>query len=459
MAECSLARGMKNLVLKFSAGALASAFFLSPAFAQMSNPGFESGFEGWDVGGAEGAVALSGEGKTGEHSAKLTAETGLIKQVVSLEPGHHYQLSTQLRGSVLLGVKTNGRLYFDRLKNKRKWSAATLNFNSGQSTTATVFVSYNGKTGRLDDFDLKDKGIQGDQKLSHFVLSKTSGGTGLSPTLPPSENFDLSNWYLSIPVDEDKNGKSDSIYEAALTAGFEDKRFFYTGQDGGMVFRATVSGAKTSKNTSYTRSELREMLRAGDTSVSTSKPGLNNWVIASASDAAKAKAGAVGGTLGATLMVDHVTTTGVSNEVGRVIIGQIHGWKNEPIRLYYRRLPGHEKGSIYFAHERQGAEGKKIKDNYYDLIGSRASNASDPTNGISLGEKFSYRIEVTGTILTVSILQDGQLRAEKALDIRESGYEIDKEYLYFKAGVYIQDKTGEPDDYAQATFYALDVKH
>jgi poly(beta-D-mannuronate) lyase len=34
------------------------------------------------------------------------------------------------------------------------------------------------------------------------------------------------------------------------------------------------------------------------------------------------------------------------------MIGQIHASNDEPIRLYYLKLPNHEKGFIYFAHER-----------------------------------------------------------------------------------------------------------
>ena len=49
--------------------------------------------------------------------------------------------------------------------------------------------------------------------------------------------------------------------------------------------------------------------------------------------------------------MDHVTTTGEPGQVGRVIIGQIHANDDEPIRLYYRKLPHHSKGSVYFAHE------------------------------------------------------------------------------------------------------------
>lgn len=445
--------------MRISGWILAATLMAAPAAAQISNPGFETGFDGWSVGGDASAVALSDEAKSGNHAAKLSAKTGLVKQVVRLEPGRYYELTVQLRGSALIGVKTDGRLYFYRPESKKKWKSATLKFQSGQASSATIFASHNSKTARLDDFVLTDKGPQNDQALSHFVLSKTSGGTGLSPTLPPSENFDLSTWCLSIPYDGNKDGKADSIYEAALSNGYEDDRYFYTGSDGGMVFRAPISGVKTSSNTKYTRTELREMMRAGDTAIPTAKPGLNNWVIGSASNAAKSAAGSVGGTLDATLSVDHVTTTGDANDLGRVIIGQIHGWKNEPIRLYYRLLPGHKRGSLYFAHERQSALAKKYPDDYYDLIGSRSSNADEPADGLTLGEKFSYRIDLTGNDLSVAIIQGGQIRAERALDIGKSGYDIDEEYLYFKAGVYNQNSTGRTDDYVQATFYALEISH
>lgn len=40
-----------------------------------------------------------------------------------------------------------------------------------------------------------------------------------------------------------------------------------------------------------------------------------------------------------------------------------------------------------------------------------------------------------------------------------SGYDIVNEYMYFKAGVYNQNNTGEGKDYVQATFYKIDNTH
>ena len=43
----------------------------------------------------------------------------------------------------------------------------------------------------------------------------------LDPSAPPSDNFDLSRWYLSIQTDDNGDGKADSIKEDELNAGFE----------------------------------------------------------------------------------------------------------------------------------------------------------------------------------------------------------------------------------------------
>lgn len=288
----------------------------------------------------------------------------------------------------------------------------------------------------------------------------TGGGSNpppsgnLDPNLPPSGNFDLSRWYLSVPTDTDNSGTADSIKENELNSGYEDSNYFYTGSDGGMVFVCPIDGYKTSTNTSYTRTELREMLRAGDTSISTKGVNENNWVFGSAPLSDREAAGGVDGNMQATLAVNHVTTTGSSSQVGRVIIGQIHANSDEPLRLYYRKLPGNSKGSIYFAHEPNGGS-----DSWHNLIGSRSSSASDPTDGIALGEVFSYEIDVTYNTLTITIYRDGKSPVSKSVDMSNSGYSDGGQYMYFKAGVYNQNNTGTGSDYVKATFYSLVHTH
>lgn len=284
---------------------------------------------------------------------------------------------------------------------------------------------------------------------------------GLDSSKAPSDNFDLLDWYLSIPVDKG-DGYATSIKEAELSASYEDE-FFYTGADGGMVFYTTVKGVKTSENTKYVRTELREMLRRGDTSKSTSGTD-NNWAFSSIPSDDQAAFGGIDGHLHATLAVNHVTTTTSKvAKVGRIVIGQIHAQNNEPIRLYYHKLPGNSKGAIYFAHEASKASGGA--ETWYNLLGAMVSSegglneTADPSDGIALDEHFSYEIDVVGDSLTVIISQNGAELAKQIVDMADSGYDVSDNYMYFKAGIYLQDNTSDDDDYAQATFYQLVNKH
>lgn len=290
------------------------------------------------------------------------------------------------------------------------------------------------------------------QQLAQGVL--LGDLSSLDPSKKPSENFDLKSWYLTLPTDLNEDKKADIIYESPLSAGFELKPLFYTATDGGMVFACPNKGAKTSKNTKYARTELREMLRRGNTRIKTKGITENNWVFSSAHGSVKRKAGAVEGSLEATLAVNRVSVTGEDKKVGRVIIGQIHATDDEPIRLYYRKLPNNEHGAVYFAHEINGAD-----DVWVNLIGSRSHTLANPVDGIKLNEKFSYKITVQNDVLFVTLIREGKKNITKQFDMRNSGYSKNNQYMYFKAGVYNQNNSGNDRDYVQATFYHLENQH
>ncbi|WP_083191778.1 polysaccharide lyase family 7 protein [Formosa haliotis] len=271
----------------------------------------------------------------------------------------------------------------------------------------------------------------------------------------PAENFDLSTWNLSIPVDKG-NGTARTITVAELNRNYENSSYFYSAEDSGMVFKCPVEGVKTSENTSYTRVELREMLRGTNTSIPTQGVTKNNWVFGTAPEADIKAAHGFDGEMRATLAVNHVTTTGNSSQVGRVIVGQIHANDDEPVRIYYRKLKNNTLGSIYFAHEPTDGNGSE---QWHEMIGSRSNSASNPADGIALDEKFSYTIHVEGDALTVTISREGKADVVKTVDMKNSGYNVGGQYMYFKAGVYNQNNTGDADDYVQATFYALEKSH
>lgn len=233
-----------------------------------------------------------------------------------------------------------------------------------------------------------------------------------------------------------------------------------------MVFKNYPKGAGTTTNSTYSRVELREMLRGTNDDISTQGINGNNWVFSSSSSSNQSLAGGVDGVMEATLVVNRVTTTSEStSQLGRVIIGQIHASDNEPIRLYYHKQPGHSKGAIYFAHDpNDGNEvfENLLGDDYVEETGSGAGDytgASSPSDGIELGEFFSYKIEVVGNTLYVYIYNEsGSTLASTTFDMSDSGLEDD--YMYFKAGLYSANKSvTSSTDYEQVTFYRLETSH
>ena len=227
-----------------------------------------------------------------------------------------------------------------------------------------------------------------------------------------------------------------------INNNYKNNDYFYTGDDGGMVFKCPVDGFTTSANTVYTRVELREMLRGTDTSISTQGVNGNNWVFGTAPASDVNAAAGYDGEMNATLAINHVTTTGIDSHIGRVIIGQIHANDDEPVRIYYRKLQNNTLGSIYFAHEPTDGNGAE---QWYEMIGSRSSSASNPSDGIALDEKFSYTIKVVGDILTVTIIREGKPDVVETVNMVNSGFNVGGQYMYFKAGVYHLNNTG--DDY------------
>ena len=376
-----------------------------------------------------------------------------------------------------LEASVDGKEYKEIVARKKS-SGATLELEKHDfSALPAQFIKLVGNGNESNDWNsivevvAKGCGVPVEKPAAAVVTERKGTGIfGLHTDRPPSENFDLSGWYVTTPADDNGDGKSDSVYENELAAGWTDSRFFYTDPaTGGMVFRSTPAGAKTSKNTKYTRTELRGMLRKGNESIATrlegGVPNKNNWVFSSAPKSAQLQAGGVDGVLKATLAVNQVTRLGKAYQVGRVIIGQIHGKDDEPIRLYYRKLPKNKFGSIYFAHE--PATGKE---KWIEIIGGRSDRLANPADGIAIDELFSYEIEVKGKpegdkiipMLHVKIIRDdGSEVSAEPYDMRASGFNVENEFMFFKAGAYSQNNTSpEPEtDFDKVIYYKLDYSH
>ncbi len=332
-----------------------------------------------------------------------------------------------------------------------------------KSITETTFTLSDLLSNSEYEWQLKSEcndGLGSDYKeaASSFITEQGPiPGGSLDPNKYPAENFDLSQWKITL-------SSGDDYSVSKLNDNFEYDNQFYTTTDGGMVFKNYPKGAGTTTNSTYSRVELREMLRGTNEDIDTKGINKNNWVFSSSSSTNQSKSGGVGGKLTATLAVNRVTTTSDSdNQLGRIVIGQIHASDNEPIRLYYKKMPGDSKGAIYFVHEDSKsveAAVNIIGDYAIETKGDSAGDytgASQPSNGIPLGEVFSYKIEVIGTMLYVDIYRDsGNFSGE--YDMKDSGYADD--WMYFKAGLYSQNKTVQSSsDYEQVTFYALENTH
>jgi len=363
---------------------------------------------------------------SGVQNVSITAD---VEGVGNLDAPDYIEMAYRINGG---SINRFGRRNNDL-------SRTTVNIDNLSGSQLQVLAFF--KTSASDEhYYLHDVVVEG---------SGSGGGQpppsgGLDPNLPPGLNFNLSQWKITLPDGNDRNVEW-------LVSGNQSSNEFYTDSaSGGMVFRAPNFGSSTT-NSSFVRSELREMLRGTDTHISTRGINGNNWVTSAASSSNQNNAGGVDGVLFATLKVDHVSTSGNSSKLGRVVVGQIHGSNDEPLKLFYRKLPDNEKGAVYFTYEEW--QGPDIK---YPLIGSWSSSASNPSDGISLGEVWSYMVETMGRELTVSVIkQDGTVFSRTIT--MESDYNND--WMYFKAGVYNQNNTGSQNDYVQATFFESSHTH
>ena len=162
----------------------------------------------------------------------------------------------------------------------------------------------------------------------------------------------------------------------------EHKRFFYAASDeSDWVVYKTPNGGVTSPNSHNTRTELGQKAR---------------WTPH------------VGGKLTGTLKVMHVSTSGDARVASSysVVVGQIHsadGHKNEPLKIFYKKFPGHTKGSVFWNYEINTEGDNSGRWDYstavwgYDFstIGSGPDTyPPEPEDGIALGEEFSYEVNV-----------------------------------------------------------------
>ena len=241
---------------------------------------------------------------------------------------------------------------------------------------------------------------------------------------------------------------------------FEHKDFFYTANDGNdwVVYKAPNAGV-TSPNSNNTRAELGQK---------------KEWTPET------------GGHLTGTLKVMHVSTSGDARVAASysVVIGQIHsgeGHENEPLKIFYKKFPGHSKGSVFWNYEINTEGDNSGRWDYstavwgYDMsvIGNSPTTwPEEPIDGIALGEEFSYKVNVHEGIMYLSFKSEGHETKTFTKSLLVSEYQNDSdipqqvldlysaigrdgterasayagELQYFKQGAYNQTNGKDPAD-------------
>jgi hypothetical protein len=251
-------------------------------------------------------------------------------------------------------------------------------------------------------------GSSGGSSGGVYADASTPDAGGLDPYVAPGGNFDLSLWELQEPVGS--AGSPTTIPPAQLQgpAGFHDTYFFTDPTDGSMTFWDPENGVTTA-NSSYPRSELREMTASGAAA---------NWPSSGTH------------TLSATLKVTEVPD--------HVAVGQIHLGTGTPsstkplLELYF-----YATGDIELGIEQTPAGGNEV---------------NHPVGHVPLGTKWSYVIGLSGS--TISLAIDGG--APQTFTMSST---FDQEGMYFKAGDYDQSVGSSATVGAKVQFYSLEVFH
>ncbi|MEL6446592.1 MAG: polysaccharide lyase family 7 protein [Pseudomonadota bacterium] len=290
----------------------------------------------------------------------------------------------------------------------------------------------------------------------------------------PSDVFNLKFWKLTLPLDANADGKVDEVGVRSLQ-DFEHTEFFYLDSDQNLVFVAP-NKAQTTSGSTNTRSELRQMLRGKNTRIGTHDPK-NNFSLRAHSN--YRNFADVGGQLEATLKVLHVARN--ARHEGKkpaysVVVGQIHadkdqdvinrgkgfGWGNEPIKIYYKKWPGHDTGSVFWTYERNlERDNPDRTDIAYPVWGHTWENPDDPgSDGIALGQWFNYNINVYRNVMyltfrtadpartvTYEIDLSNNVDANGRVDEKDHPQGYSGDALYFKAGAYNQCSTVDKDGF------------
>ncbi|MDC1237390.1 polysaccharide lyase family 7 protein [Polaribacter sp.] len=252
--------------------------------------------------------------------------------------------------------------------------------------------------------------------------------------------IDLSHWKVTLPV-ANKEGKPVEISPPEILDFANNeiaKPYMYIDSTkGAIVFHAMPTNSKT-RNTKYTRSELREQMVPGENNV--------NWTFAQ------------GAYMKGKLAMD-ATTRDAEGKYHRTIIMQIHGrLTNEQ-----RDLIGEDDNNappilkIYWDKGKIRVKTKILKNlnaSYEEMLHEKAW---DNDEGFNFEQKVGFRkftleVKVTEGKMVI-ILNKNEFKVYENIHMRKWGIFEN----YFKAGNYFQSR--DKGAFSKVRFYELEVSH
>ncbi|WP_299108959.1 polysaccharide lyase family 7 protein [uncultured Winogradskyella sp.] len=253
-------------------------------------------------------------------------------------------------------------------------------------------------------------------------------------------DIDLSHWKVTLPVTNDK-GKPYEIDPPEILDFANNevaKPYMYIDSTkGAIVFHAMPTESKT-KNTKYTRSELREQMVPGENNV--------NWTFKD------------GGNMKAKIAMDEVSKDS-EGKYHRVIIMQIHGrLTNEQ-----RDLIGEDDNNappilkIYWDKGKIRIKSKVLKNLNASDTEILHEDAWDNDEGFNFEQevgfrKFTLEVQVSDGKMLI-ILNGNEYKSYESIHIKKWGIFEN----YFKAGNYFQSR--DEGAFAKVRFYELEVSH
>ncbi len=253
-------------------------------------------------------------------------------------------------------------------------------------------------------------------------------------------NIDLSHWKVTLPV-TNENGKPYEISPPEILDFAKNERakpyMYIDSTKGAIVFHAMPTDSKT-RNTKYTRSELREQMVPGDNNT--------NWTFA---DGAYMKG----------KLAMEATTRDSQGKYHRTIIMQIHGrltneqrdligeddnnappmlkiyWDNGKIRVKTKVLKNLRATDEELLHE--DAWGNDEGFNFEEEVGFR---------------KFTLEVKISEGKMVI-VLNGNEFKVYKSIHIKRWGIFEN----YFKAGNYFQSR--DKGAFSKVRYYELEVSH